>query len=81
MTTAMMVAYAKDGYAIDPKLTDALKKSTTISTTSMAILCPSSETVLFCAQTQITVHQRMFCYAETGEDAPDITLRHLWLSK
>ena len=81
MTNAMMVAYAKDGYAIDPKLTDALKKSITISTVSMPLQCPLSETVLFCATTQVTVHERNFRYVETGEAAPNISLRHLWLSR
>ena len=81
MTTAMMVAYAKDGYTIEPKLTDALKKSTTISTKSMPSQCASPETLLFSATTQVTVHERNFRYVETGEAAPDITLRHLWLSR
>jgi len=81
MTSAMMVAYASDGYAIDPKLTDALEKSTTITTESMPSPCPASQTVLFCDQTQISIHQREFQYTETGADARSITLRHLWLRR
>lgn len=81
MTTALMVAYAARGYAIDPKLIDALTRSDTISTVSMPTPCPSSETVLFCDQTQVTVHRRDFQYVESGEAAPNITLRHLWLRR
>lgn len=81
MRTAMMVAYASEGYTIDPKLTDALTKSTTISTDVMPTQCQSSETVLFCDQTQLSVHQRDFLYVETGSDAPSIKIRHLWLRR
>lgn len=81
MTTAMMIGYATDGYEIEPKLHNALKKSSTITSESMPILCTSSSTVLFCDQTQISVHKRNFQYIESGEAAPNITLRHLWLRK
>ena len=81
MTAAMMVAYAKGGYTIDPKLTDALGRSSTIATVSMPTQCASSVAVLFSVPTQITVHSRNFRYTETGKDAPDIAIRHLWLNR
>jgi hypothetical protein len=79
MTTAMMVGYASDGYDIDPKLVDALNKSTSIVTESMPVVCPDSQTILFCDQTFVSRHKRNFQYVETGEQAPSIELRHLWL--
>ena len=81
MTSALMVAYAKDDYTIDPKLNDALKRSNSISTVSLPTPCSSSETVLFSDQTQVSIHQRNFRYVESGEAAPNITLRHLWLRR
>ncbi|MEX2170379.1 MAG: hypothetical protein WD851_13780 [Pirellulales bacterium] len=81
MTTAIMVAYVADGYTIDPKLLDALKKSVSIVTQIMPANCPSSPTILFCEQTQVSRHKRCFKYVETGLDAPSIELRHVWLKR
>ena len=81
MTTAMMIAYAADGYDIDPKLVDALNKSRSIETESMPVVCGVSQTILFCDQTHVSHHKRDFQYVETGEQAPPIELRHLWLRR
>jgi len=81
MTIAMMIGYAADGYDIDPKLLDALNKSQSIVTESMPVVCGVSQTILFCDQTYVSRHKRKFKYSETGEQAPPIELRHLWLRR
>ena len=81
MLSAMMVGYAAEGYTIIPKLTDALTKSTTITTKAAPAKCPQSRSVLFSQDAHVSVHERNFSYVETGEPAPDITLRHVWLNR
>jgi hypothetical protein len=81
MLSAMMVGYAAEGYTIVPKLTDALAKSTTITTKVTPAKCPRSKPVLFSQDAHVSVHERNFSYVETGEPAPDITLRHVWLNR
>ncbi|MCH8043443.1 MAG: hypothetical protein IID44_06955 [Planctomycetes bacterium] len=81
MTNAMMVGYAAEKYTVEPKLLDALDKSEIIVTTSTPTACDSSQTILFSDQTYSSRHKRDFRYVETGKDAPDIVLRHLWLRR
>ena len=81
MLSAMMVGYSAPGYEIVPKLTDALSKSTTIGTKQTPSVCPQSKPVLFAQETYVTVHERNFSFVETGEPAPDIKLRHVWLNR
>ena len=81
MLSAMMVGYAAEGYTIIPKLTDALAKSTTITTNVAPTKCSHSTPVLFSQGAHVSVHERNFSYVETGEPAPDITLRHVWLNR
>lgn len=82
MTSALMVAYAREGYTIVPKLQDALaKRSSGIPTLKDPHPCrrskvgPSSEVV------HISQHARTFTYLETGQLAQAITIRHLWLRR
>ncbi|SMP65583.1 hypothetical protein SAMN06265222_109101 [Neorhodopirellula lusitana] len=81
MLSAMMVGYAADGYTIVPKLTDALRKSTTITTRVAPTKCSQSRPVLFSQGAHVSVHERNFSYVETGDPAPDIMLRHIWLNR
>ena len=81
MLSAMMVGYAAEGYTIVPKLTDALAKSTAITTEVIPATCPQSKPVLFSQETHVSVHERNFSYVETGSKAPPITLRHIWLNR
>ena len=81
MLSAMMVGYAAEGYTIVPKLTDALAKSTTINTKVVPTKCPQSRPVLFSQDAHVSVQERNFSYVETGDPAPDITLRHVWLNR
>ena len=81
MPTAMMVAYAAEGYSVDPKLKEALARSSSIKTICPPSICPLSESILFSERTHITVHRRDFRFVENGESAGNITLRHLWLRR
>lgn len=81
MLSAMMVGYAAEGYTIVPKLTDALTKSTTITSKVSPTKCSQSRPVLFSQDAHVSVHKRDFSYVETGDPALDITLRHVWLSR
>lgn len=81
MVSAMMIGYSASSYEAVPKLSDALKKSTTITTKQAPVVCPQSKPVLFAQETNVTIHKRNFSYLETGEPAPDITLRHIWLNR
>jgi hypothetical protein len=82
MTSALMIGYVSGGYTINPKLVDALQKRKQEITTlnniepcNKSIACPASETV------HISQHTRTFTYVETGQKAPAITIRHLWLKR
>ena len=81
MLSGMMVGYCASGYEVNPKLSDALEKSTRIKTTRGLTVCPHANAILFAQETYISVHERDFCYPETGEPAPDIELRHVWLNR
>ncbi len=81
MTSALMIGYARTGYTVSPKLTDALKASPIVHTLEYPYHChrsksgPSSEVVY------ISQHARTFPYVETGQLAQAITIRHLWLRR
>jgi len=81
MTSALMIGYARTGYTIFPKSTDALKASSIVQTLDYPYQCrrsrssPSSEVV------HISRHPRTFSYVETKRAAKAITIRHLWLRR
>ena len=82
MTNALMVAYARSGYTILPKLLDALttraKKIPTLDTPQPcrhSHAGPANEVV------HVSRHERTFKYVENGKAAPAITIRHLWLKR
>jgi hypothetical protein len=82
MTNALMVGYARKGYTIQPKLTDALAFShSKIPTINSPQLCVHSKHGVMNEAVQISQHKRTFKYIENGENAPPITLRHLWLKR
>jgi len=82
MTSAMMIGYSKTGYAILPKLAEALKsRRTTIPTLAVPTPCLHSTAGSYSEAVHISQHSRTFRYVETGADAPPITIRHLWLKR
>jgi hypothetical protein len=82
MTNAMMIGYARKGYTISPKLIDALKSPPKgISSITLPRPCRQSKAGTNSEAVYCTVHARTFKYGETGELAPPITIRHLWLKR
>lgn len=82
MTSALMVGYASRGYAIDPKLTEALEnRKEEFKVRQMPVPCRRSPAVSYAEKVHITQHERTFNYVENGQPAPSINLRHLWLSR
>ncbi len=82
MTSALMIAYARSGFTISGKLDSALQeRKKQLPTTAFPLPCrrstpsPNSEVV------HISRHSRIFRYVETGRQAPEITIRHLWLRR
>ncbi|MDB6034919.1 MAG: hypothetical protein JWM16_5257 [Verrucomicrobiales bacterium] len=82
MTSAMMVAYARPGYTIIPKVEEALEeRKNDIPTFGAPQPCKRSVKGQFHDQVQVTEHLRLFSYSETSSQAPNIIIRHLWLRR
>jgi hypothetical protein len=81
MTSALMIGYARSGYTIQPKLTDALAARPALLTLDLPRLCRRSKTGRNSESVQASRHSRAFTYVETGKQAPAITVRHLWLRR
>lgn len=82
MPNALMVGYVTTDYTISTKLTAALKqRRTKLPTTILPKPCSCSPRTKWSEPTHITQHDRTFNYIETGQPAPAITLRHLWLKR
>ena len=79
MTEAMMVGYAdSDEKALD-ELGPALEaRKDKVLPLDVPCACSHSAEEQAVA---VTIHHRSFPYLETGQQAPDITLRHLWLCR
>ena len=83
MQSAMMIGYAREGYSLIPKLSDALASSRKepIPTSSGPASCPRSRGSAFAEQVSISKHQRTFNYVENNLPAGIIVIRHLWLKR
>ena len=82
MREAMMVGYVREGYTISPKLDGALQaRSGTMPTVRFPSQCAKSKATRFSECVCITEHGRAFEYVETGQQAPSISIRHLWLRR
>jgi hypothetical protein len=82
MTGALMVGYARAGYTILPKLSDALRaRPSEIPTLNHPYSCRHSKGDLMGERVHISEHARTFSYVETGRTAPAIMIRHLWLKR
>jgi hypothetical protein len=82
MQSAMMVGYARASYTILPKLCDALQaRPNEIRTVSKTQPCRRSKANSASEVVHISKHGRTFRYVETGQPAPMVTIRHLWLKR
>lgn len=81
MTSALMIGYAVHGYTIHPKLTDALTARPALLTLDQPHPCRRSKAGRDSEPVQVSRHAREFAYLETGKQAPEITIRHLWLRR
>jgi hypothetical protein len=82
MTNALMVGYARNGYTVLPKLSNALASRTeTIPTLDGPQPCEHSKAGKMNEVIYVSRHKRTFKYVETGKGAPPITIRHLWLKR
>jgi len=82
MTSALMIGYTRIGYTISDKLVKALKsREKEIPTIAFPVPCKRSKSEENSEVVHISRHERTFSYVETGQQAPDITIRHLWLRR
>ena len=83
MQSAMMVGYARAGYSLVPKLSEALttKRKEPIPTSFGPESCRRTKATAFAEQVAISKHQRTFNYVESGLPAGVIVVRHLWLNR
>jgi hypothetical protein len=82
MTSALMIGYTRNGYTILSKLVKSLEKRIKeIPTISMPHKCAKSRVRRNSDIVHISQHGRTFTYIETGQQAPDIIIRHLWLHR
>jgi len=83
MTSALMIGYARKNFKIIPKLQKALQKRPTMAIPGSLKVCsaPASVATKYSQRVYISEHTRVFCYQETGQNAPAIVLRHLWLER
>jgi hypothetical protein len=83
MQSAMMMGYAKKGYRLLPKFSEALSgaRKKLIATTAEPIACSHTQATSDAEQTVRSEHQRCFTYLEYGSPAPPIVIRHLWLRR
>ncbi len=79
---ALMVGYASSGYNVDSKLTETLsRRKKEFGVITHPTICKYSSNTPLYYPVHYTRHCRTFTYVETGQKAPPIELRHLWLKK
>ena len=83
MQGAMMVGYAREGYTLIPKLSEALasNRKEPIPTSFGPESCPRTRATAYAEQVAISKHQRTFNYVEDGLPAGVVVIRHLWLRR
>lgn len=83
MQSAMMVGYAREGYSLLPKLSEALtsKRKEPIPTSFGPESCRRTKASAHAEQVGISKHARTFNYVENGLPAGVIIIRHLWLMR
>jgi len=83
MQSAMMVGYARKGYSLVPKLSEALadNRKEPIPTFFGPESCPRTRATHYAEQVAVSKHERTFSYVETNTPAGVIVIRHLWLRR
>jgi len=82
MTSALMIGYTRTGYTISGKLVKALEaRVKELPTIAFPHPCKRSKAGPNSEVAHISSHLRTFSYVETGHQAPDIIIRHLWLKR
>jgi len=82
MTSALMIGYVRNGYSISSKLVKALEeREKEVPTIALPCPCQRSKPGNNNEVVHVSQHSRTFNYVETGQQAPAITLRHLWLRR
>ena len=83
MQSAMMVGYAREGYSLVPKLSEALasNRKEPLPTSFGPEPCPRTRATAYVERVAISKHQRTFNYVENGLSAGNIVVRHLWLKR
>ncbi|MCX6000346.1 MAG: hypothetical protein NTU41_12390 [Chloroflexi bacterium] len=82
MTSALMIGYVRDGYTISSKLAKALEaRVKQLHTIDLPCPCRRSKPGQNNEIVHVSRHSRTFSYNENGQQAPAITLRHLWLRR
>ncbi len=82
MTSALMIGYARNGYSISSKLAKAIEaREKEVPTIALPCPCQRSKPGKYNEVVHVSQHSRTFSYVETGQQAPAITLRHLWLRR
>jgi hypothetical protein len=84
MREGVMVAYAVAGYELNPALRDALAwgdRPTRIPLTAGPTPIPRMAASPYAQLPHRTVHPRNFQYVDTKNQAPEITIHHLWLMR
>lgn len=83
MQSAMMVGYAREGYSLVAKLSEALAsgRKAPIPTSFGPVPCPRTRATAFAGQVAISKHQRTFSYVENDLPSGVIVIRHLWLKR
>jgi hypothetical protein len=83
MQNAMMIGYAKEGYSLNPKLSEALAANRKVPIPLSVGLagCPRTRASPFAEQVAISKHERTFKYVASNLPAGIIVIRHLWLKR
>ena len=82
MTSALMIGYVRNGYTISTQLSPALReREEQFHTIQLPSPWLNSQPRHHCETVHVSEHNRTFSYVETGEQAPSITLHHLWLRR
>jgi hypothetical protein len=80
-TQALMLGYASPNYTLPAKLFESLtERVKVLGLTGGVAACEECKATGYGQQPHYTVHARSFVYPETKEEAPHITLRHIWFN-